>query len=291
MRYLDLLKKNILNEIYLETEARIALLATTAYCDLPITSDEIIRSLLRITSHDFFRIIKSQKQTGGFLQIQLINANGQAEERMELRNFTFTAHTMIGRARLDQLHACLDTIVADKIDGDFIETGVWKGGATIFMRGYLAIHGITGRRVWLADSFQGLPKPSREQDSKYDFSANVFPYLSVSLEVVKTLFERYNLLDDQVCFLKGWFKDTLPSAPIERLALLRLDGDLYESTMDTLRALYDKVSAGGFIIIDDYFAFPGCREAVDEFRSSREIDSQLVTIDEAAVYWRKGHAQ
>ena len=86
-----------------------------------------------------------------------------------------------------------------------------------------------------------------------------YPALAVSIETVRANFARYDLLDEQVVFLQGWFRDTLPTAPIEKLAILRLDGDLYESTMDALRALYDKVSAGGFVIVDDYGAFPNCR--------------------------------
>jgi len=84
------------------------------------------------------------------------------------------------------------------------------------------------------------------------------PVLAVPLEEVQALFRRYDLLDAQVRFLKGWFKDTLAGAPIERLALLRLDGDLYESTMDALVPLYDKVSPGGFVIVDDYYSCAPC---------------------------------
>jgi hypothetical protein len=84
------------------------------------------------------------------------------------------------------------------------------------------------------------------------------------MEEVKKNFEKYNLLDNNVKFLKGWFKDTLPSAPIESLAILRLDGDLYESTMDGLINLYSKLSKGGFIIIDDWGAFPACKQAVKD---------------------------
>jgi len=195
---------------------------------------------------------------------------------------------MIGQIRLDNIHQCLDTIVADKIPGDLIETGVWKGGATVFMRGYLMAHDIRKRRVWVADSFAGVPKANHAQDRfELDYSAEVFPYLAVSQEAVEDLFARYDLLDNKVKFLKGWFRDTLPTAPIKKLALLRLDGDLYESTMDSLNHLYHKVSPGGFIIVDDYYAVPACKVAVDEFRARHGILDPLETIDPAAVYWRK----
>ena len=94
-------------------------------------------------------------------------------------------------------------------------------------------------------------------------------------------------MDDQVCFLKGWFKDTLPTAPIEKLAILRLDGDMYESTMDGLRSLYHKLSPGGFLIVDDYGAVDACREAVCDFRNEHGIDDEIVKIDWGGVYWQK----
>jgi O-methyltransferase len=142
--------------------------------------------------------------------------------------------------------------------------------------------------VWAADSFEGLPKPELAQDFETgDCSKDTYPNLAVSLEEVRALFERYGLLDAQVQFLKGWFKDTLLAAPIEQLALLRLDGDMYSSTMDALRALYHKVAPGGFVIIDDYHSFAGCKQAVDNFRRKQQISEPMEQIDVAAVYWRK----
>jgi O-methyltransferase len=194
---------------------------------------------------------------------------------------------MIGRKRMTNLEECMTRILADGIPGDFIETGVWRGGATIFMRGFLKAHGIVDRRVWVADSFAGLPPPSRAEDAGYDLSAAHWPSLAVSLEAVQALFRRYDLLDDQVCFLKGWFSDTLPSAPIERLALLRLDGDLYESTMDAFEALYDKLSPGGYVIVDDFLSMPPCAKAVADFRERRGITDLPTVIDRQGIFWRK----
>jgi len=81
-------------------------------------------------------------------------------------------------------------------------------------------------------------------------------------------FRKYDLLDRQVRFLKGWFSETLPGCPIERLAVLRLDGDMYESTMDALKHFYPKLSAGGYLIVDDYGAAPACKTAIHEFRGA-----------------------
>lgn len=198
------------------------------------------------------------------------------------------AHTMIGMPRLDNLQTCIETIIKDRVRGDLIETGVWRGGASIFMRGVLKAFGIVDRKVWVADSFEGLPPPNVElfpQDSADGFHR--FADLAVSLEEVRRNFERYGLLDEQVRFLKGWFRETLPMAPIERLALMRLDGDMYESTMDALFHLYPKLQIGGFAIIDDYNAVVACNAAVDDFRRAKRITADLILIEGCGAFWRK----
>ena len=107
------------------------------------------------------------------------------------------------------------------------------------------------------------------------------------MDRVRANFARYGLLDEQVHFLKGWFKDTLPIAPIERLAVARLDGDMYESTMDAIEALYPKLQPGGFLIMDDYGAVPACKQATEDYRERCGIREPIVPIDWTGVYWRK----
>src|SRR5581483_7864700 len=111
-------------------------------------------------------------------------------------------------------------------------------------------------------------------------------YLKVSLHQIKAYFERFELLNDQVQFLKGWFSDTLPEAPIERLAILRLDGDMYMSTMDSLKSLYHKVSPGGYVIVDDYFDWKSCREAVTDYLAEHRIEARIQPIDWTGAYWK-----
>jgi O-methyltransferase len=196
------------------------------------------------------------------------------------------AHTMIGIPRLNNIQYCVENVLKHGVPGDLIETGVWRGGATIFMRGILKAYGVTDRLVWVADSFEGLPvadyaRYPRESEGEFHKMAA----LAVSLDKVRKNFERYDLLDDQVRFLKGWFSDTLPTAPIERLAVMRLDGDMYESTMDGLVNLYPKLSRGGFVIIDDYNAVKSCNAAVDDFRKDRGILAELSLIPGAGAFW------
>lgn len=213
------------------------------------------------------------------------------ERRENGRYWPRLAHTMIGLKRMNNLEECLRTILREQVPGDVIETGVWRGGACIFMRGFLQAYGITDRTVWVADSFEGLPAPDPERypadrGDKHHTESD----LVVSLKDVQDNFRSYGLLDDQVRFLKGWFKDTLPTAPIEHLAIIRLDGDMYGSTMESLEALYPRLSPGGFVIVDDYGAVEGCRQAVEDFRDNNNILSPLVKIDWAGAYWRKSES-
>lgn len=214
---------------------------------------------------------------------------GDPEARDEGRDWPPTAETMIGTKRLDNLVESCVTAVLDGVPGDFAETGVWRGGATILMRGVLEALGDDKRNVWVADSFEGLPVPDPERypaDEGLDWS-HVQP-LKVDADAVRANFARYGLLDDRVRLLEGWFCDTLPDAPIERLAVLRLDGDLYQSTMDALVALEPKVSPGGFVIVDDYGGWPPCKAAVEDYRAAQGITEPIHTVDWTGAWWRKG---
>lgn len=211
--------------------------------------------------------------------------------REEGRDWPEAAHTMVGRRRLDNVHRCVDDVLARAVPGDLIETGVWRGGTTILMRAILRARADAGRTVWVADSFAGVPPPD---PARYPADAGLKLHrdrqLAIPIEEVRANFEAYGLLDDQVRFLKGWFKDTLPSAPIKRLALIRVDGDLYESTFDALSALYPKLSAGGYVIIDDYGAMKACRQAVHDYRERHRIEDEIVPIDWTGAFWRKAGA-
>lgn len=210
-----------------------------------------------------------------------------AQHRELGRDWPSKAHSMIGNRRMTNLRQVTEFVIANHIPGDVIETGVWRGGACIMVRAIFKAYGVYDRRVWVADSFCGLPEPN----PKYAADANdkhfTFSELVVSLDEVKSNFAKYDLLDEQVMFLKGWFSETLPKAPIQQLAILRLDGDMYESTMDGLVNLYHKVSAGGFVIVDDFGAVKGCQQAILEFRSKNKIEDPVQNIDGLGVFWRK----
>ncbi len=193
------------------------------------------------------------------------------------------AETMLGTRQLDHMQGCIMDVLESDVPGDLLEAGVWRGGMTIFMRGVLKAYSITDRRVWVVDSFAGLPGINKEQDV-FDWHAGD---MAVSLDTVRDNFARYGLLDDQVRFLKGYFSETLPAATIGPLAILRVDADLYESTKDVLENLYSSLSPGGYAIFDDYQNLPDCRRAIDEFRSRNGITEPVQKIDTRAVCWKK----
>jgi hypothetical protein len=195
-----------------------------------------------------------------------------------------TAPSMIGSLRMENVRSECERVIAENVAGDFVETGVWRGGACIMMRAVLTAYDIKERRVFAADSFEGFPAQSA---ADANFSVAGVADFAVSLEEVKANFARYGLLDNQVIFLKGLFKDTLPVAPVRSIAVLRLDGDLYQSTRDGLEHLYAKLSSGGSLIADDYFLFEGQRKAIDEFRSAHDITDPIIRIDHFGGFWVK----
>ncbi|HVS29618.1 MAG TPA: TylF/MycF/NovP-related O-methyltransferase [Solirubrobacteraceae bacterium] len=210
------------------------------------------------------------------------------DARAEGRDLPAHAETMIGLRRLENIHDCVSDVLRTGVPGDLVETGVWRGGATIFMRAILKAYGDTERKVWVADSFEGLPRPDMKrwpQDAGDKLWA--IDHLAVSLDDVRGNFARYGLLDDQVKFLPGFFADTLPSAPIEQIAVLRLDADMYGSTMEALDALYPKLSPGGYTIVDDYWFLESCRQAVTDYRARYGINDPIKRIDWTGVWWQK----
>ena len=209
------------------------------------------------------------------------------DERIEGLDWPAHAKTMIGYKRLANIEYCIRAIKEDGIEGDLIETGVWRGGAAIFMKAVLNELIIPDKTLWLADSFQGLPEPKKKYAIDKLSNLHKQRILKVSKEEVKGNFRVYDLVDDQVKFIEGWFDETLPKAPIQKLSLLRLDGDLYESTIIALESLYPKLAIGGFVIIDDFNAFQFCKKAVLDYRLSNDINENMIEINRKAIFWRK----
>jgi O-methyltransferase len=266
-------------------------------------ADLYLDLLKRVLTRSDFRLDESfamgpprlSRRLGSFLYNRLFAARGfgpprgaTRKSRVEGRDWPAEAETMVGLTRLDNLQHCIARVLADDVPGDLMETGVWRGGSAIFMRAALHAYGDRARRGWAADSFAGVPRPDPD---RYPADAGdrhwMSPHLAVSVEEVKANFARYGLLDGRVRFVVGWFRDTLPRCPVERLSVLRLDGDMYESTIVALRALYPKLCPGGYLIVDDYGAVPACKQAVEDFRAELGIAEPMQRIDWTGVFWRR----
>ncbi len=200
---------------------------------------------------------------------------------------------MLPMARLHNIDDCVTQVITDGIPGDLIETCVRRGGATILMRALLNVFNGRPERCGSPTRSRGcrnrpLTIPDRGEVPRWPGHEGVRPFRG-AVDLVKRNFQAFGLLDEQVQFLPGRFKDTLNTAPIGRLAVMRLDGDYDSSTMDALTALYDKLSVGGFVIIDDdgEDRWTDCRKAVHEFRHSRGIADPLVQVDLRCSYWRR----
>jgi hypothetical protein len=261
--YLDLIKRVLINWIYGSTEVG------------PVPVEGRLRpGALRAARAGELRLVKPNPMDAG--------------ERVCGGDWPPTAHSMVGWHRLSSLQWCVEDVLKRDVPGDLIETGTWRGGASILMRAVLKAHGISNRRVWVADSFRGIP-PSDPKDypADRDLAWDKFNELAVPLEQVQANFDSYGLLDELVSFLPGWFKDTLPNAPIERLALIRLDGDLYQSTWEGLTHLYPKLSPGGFVIADDFGQILPASGAVLDFREKFGITEPMVRLPRSGAYWQR----
>lgn len=202
--------------------------------------------------------------------------------------------------RCKKLWDICSNVLKAQVLGDFVECGVWRGGSAGIMAQVLMRSDFSNeRKLHLFDSFEGLPEPTEadgEQAAEYSGGVNSGALKSVhqceaGIEIVRELIlQKIGFPRDRIKFHQGWFQETIPilgSQP-EKIAVLRLDGDWYDSTKVCLDHLYDRVSVGGVIILDDYFAWEGCKKAADEFRSRRKIEDQLVRVDIDCAYWIKG---
>lgn len=263
VRYLELLRRTLTRELFLDEELHDIDLSAW-----PGGADAVLPTLRAN-------------------QWRVVEAGADRDVRAEGRDWPPNAETMVGTKRLENALRCACDVVERGVPGDFAETGVWRGGVTILLRGVLAAYDDEARRVWAADSFEGLPVPDAERYPADTVDWSHIRALKVGADLVRENFARYDLLDDRVVFLEGWFEDTLPTAPIDQLSLLRLDGDLYQSTIDALDALYPKLSPGGHVLVDDYGGWEQCRAAVDDYRATHGITEPIHRVDWTGVWWTK----
>lgn len=196
--------------------------------------------------------------------------------------------SLIGYKGLTNIYHALAALNRGNVDGDFVETGAWRGGACMYARSVMNELGMKGE-VYVCDSFNGLPRPDT---AKYPLDEGDTHYqdekLVVPLEEVRGYFEEFNLLEG-VSFIEGWFKDTMPvlKEKVGPIAVLRLDGDMYQSTIEVLENLYDKVQQQGFVIVDDY-GLDRCKWAVDDFVKKYSPKWSPLRVEQSTIQvWQK----
>lgn len=212
-----------------------------------------------------------------------------------------SAVTMAGQRRLDNAVALLGQALAEGTPGSFIETGVWRGGLSFLAAKQLELQN-SSRIVYACDSFHGIPK-SKRPSTLQDASAHALHILNDnSVDRVRGAARRFHVDADRIRFVEGYFDTSLPLLMKQnsdlRFAVVRLDGDTYESTISAITELYPRLSPGGFIIVDDYTDWLGCRKAIHDYRDTHGIMDDIFLVAHGprektyGVYWRKaGGAQ
>ena len=192
--------------------------------------------------------------------------------------------TLLSKSQLDLIESAVRMVEEGGVPGDFIEAGIWRGGAIILMRALLDADDIPGRKIFAADSFAGIPMNVRARNDPVDMWKDRW---IASLEDVQANIRRFGLLDDRIEFVVGFFAESLAKLADERFALIRLDSDSYDSVETSLEHLYPLLSKGGVIIIDDWHLV-GCKQAVVDYRSRHGISDEILVQDSNA-YWVKQH--
>ena len=248
-------------------------------------------NLIKLTSTDFFagRILLSGKGLLDLLWFLIRNLQAKSLRLAALILQLIPGYTKVSVKRLINLHRLTQKVNRLNLPGDIVECGVWNGGSA-------AIMGVADRddetfdkvrNLRLFDSFRGLPSPSN-RDGKQAREAYFQGWCHGETEKVKRIFHRFRLSLQHVNTVAGWFDETLQTADIQTIALLHIDADWYASVKIVLENFYDKVVEGGFVVLDDYWRWPGCREAVTDYLKERQIQGVVLQqADLHGVYFQK----
>jgi len=271
--YVRIVRDGILGFLSIDADAKLYILASSIWNPDGVT----------LSPEDFKKITENEI----FLQeFRTARLNGKWVHNDRAEYLTTTVRSMVGVKRLNNVIESIYEVIEKGVPGDFVECGAWRGGVGVLMRAVMKSLGADDRRIWLCDSLQGLPKSDIEYEVKL-FGPEL-DWVSVSLDEVRRSFTDYGLFDECVQIVPGWFSDTLYKMPVEAIAILRLDADYYCSTMESLAVLYDKVSSGGIVIIDDYYSVGTCAEAISTFFEARGMaEPAMQDIDKDGVFWRK----
>jgi len=230
----------------------------------------------------------------GYLRFLVYAAlkSDMARIRRVLKVHRIMPYSLVGWSGLEATYDAVQAVLIAKIPGALVECGVARGGSAALMG--LQTRMASNRKLWLFDSYEGLPEPG-ERDFQYGVTGNhVRPLpkgscLGTYTAVEELLFEKLHLSRGQVTMVKGWFQDTLPpnAGKIGDIAVLRIDADWYDSVRLCLDTFYDQVVSNGFVIIDDYGTCFGAQQAVEEFRASRHLTAPMTPDGRGGVHFQK----
>jgi O-methyltransferase len=250
-------------------------------------SDSLRRAYLDLLKIALCDLVGASSQSVGADEDGTVMARELRDDGRRIRvagmDWPLQGLTMVGLGRLDDLQRCVESVVADGVAGDLIEAGSWRGGASMLMRATLDTLG-DERTVYVADSFQGFPQLDDADAQAERLSA--FEFLAVPEDEVRESFARLGL-DRGVELVPGFFENTLAALAGRPWAIVRLDADSHDATRFALDCLYPGLAVGGYLVIDDYGSFDGCRQAVDEFRAAHGITEPIEPIDHTGARWRR----
>lgn len=193
---------------------------------------------------------------------------------------TVLPFSKVGLRRLRSLRRLTQELNRRGIEGDIVECGTCEGGSGALLA-QTAREGHVQRRTWLLDSFEGMP-PAGESDPKEAMEWTGLTKGSISR--VRDVLRRVRVPEEDVTIVPGWFSDTLPKLPAQRIALLHIDADWYDSVTEVLDSLFDRVVPGGYVVLDDYGYWEGCSRAWHDFETRRGLSLKLTHVDSAGVY-------
>jgi O-methyltransferase len=262
-RYLNLLRDALLDEHYLENELRI-----THLLECVREGQDLDPQKLGNPARYMARELRELQQERHAGELPTDQSGGY-------RTPGELPYARLGRVRLDHLEASLEVIREEAVDGDLVDVATARGGAAIFMRGFVEAYELPDRRVWVVDRFDGGGSAATNGG---------FPS-PADLNTVRDAFARFDLFDDRVLFVQGPPSRTLTDASIGPIALLRVGSHDADEVRAVLAALYEQVTPGGFVVVDAYGATE-CQAAVDGFRLEQRVSALLERVDWSAAVWR-----
>jgi O-methyltransferase len=245
----------------------------------------------RLLTADFSvgKIITLRKAIADSVKLLIREPTLESLELTKLMLQVKPTYTMVTNKNLIALYRLVQHVDKMGLPGDIVECGVWNGGSAAIM-GVAAqkTNNCKNRRLWLFDSFEGLPPPT-EKDGDLERRNYFAGWCKGDANKVRWIFGKLGVPLEVVSIVPGWFDKTLRGSPVNCIAILHVDADWYDSVKLVLDVFYDKVTPGGFIILNDYGAWPGCNQAVNDFFAEQNLNESCLTIVEPSTgaYFQK----